>query len=83
MTNREWEKSNKAKGLCVRCTKPLAPNSIQFCEYHLERTNIMHKEHRQRRKDANKCVRCGKPLMHGETTTGCVFCNEGPRRFKW
>jgi hypothetical protein len=38
-----YQKRNLAEGKCMSCPKPLAPNSVRFCEEHLRYQRLRHK----------------------------------------
>ena len=57
-----YQQRNKAKGLCAVCPKPLAHNSVEFCEEHLAKSRA-----RDQRKKALSLPGSTEYLYAGET----------------
>lgn len=81
MGNKAYRDRHQAMGLCTKCPKPLAPNSISLCvscltnKLVLQRTahyHEMQRANRRRRLNKGQCPRCANPVIPGMTS--CKSC---------
>jgi hypothetical protein len=64
--SRRLHRSRKKKGLCERCTKPVAPDR-NYCAEHLATLREAERKRRERRLASGLCALCIQPSAEGYT----------------
>jgi len=73
----EYEKRNLERGLCRKCPRPLAPNSVQYCDYHQKKAVAYVKTTAAKYHREGRCSNCGIPLnkdIDGNDKWLCNIC---------
>lgn len=62
----QWVKSQKEKGLCIRCTESAVPGR-SMCEFHLEQNRKRASKKKMKRRKKGLCYDCDQPAAPGKT----------------